>query len=328
MKIRMSCALFALLATQAACTGTTTAVPPASNTGVPSVERAGARSARPQTHASYIEPNAKDGALLYIADYAASAVQIYSYPSAKPVGMLSGLSHPEGMCVDAAANIWITSTGSSQITEYAHGATKPTKTLSDPGYFPVSCAVNPKTGDLVVGNVFSTRSDGPGSLVIYKNATGTPSFYNTRSAGFFSIYFVAFDPSGNLFFDGTDAQPSDGQFVYGEVPRNAKNVKPLALTGAFIGFPGNVQWDGKQITVGDQDGSLIYRTKGAKITGSTALSGPLDVVGYWIDGKTVIAPDSENGNAGYFRYPAGGPATKLLTGFSDPISAAVSPGRR
>jgi hypothetical protein len=48
------------------------------------------------------------------------------------------------------------------------------------------------------------------------------------------------------------------------------------------------------------------------------------VVGYWIDGKTIIAPDSENADAGYFRYPAG-PATKLLRGFSDPIAAAVKP---
>jgi hypothetical protein len=47
-----------------------------------------------------------------------------------------------------------------------------------------------------------------------------------------------------------------------------------------------------------------------------------------IDGRTVVAPDSENANVGYFRYPAGGPAIKLLTGFSDPIAAAVRPGRR
>jgi hypothetical protein len=328
MKIRMSYAVLAFVATQTGCTTTNNALPPATNASVPSVERTAVRSGHPRAHVSYIEPNAKDGALLYIADYVASVVQIYSYPSAKPVGMLGGLSHPEGMCVDASANVWIANAGSSQITEYAHGATKPTKTLNDPGYFPVSCAVNPKTGDLIVGNVFSTRNSGPGSLAVYKNAGGTPTLYDTRSAGFYSIYFLAFDPAGNLFFDGTDAQPSDGQFVYGEVAKNSQTVKALALTGASIGFPGNVQWDGKEITVGDQDGSLIYRTKGAKITGVTALSGPLDVVGYWIDGKTVIAPDTENANAGYFPYPSGGPATKLLTGFSDPIAAVVSPRRR
>ncbi|HEY1429625.1 MAG TPA: hypothetical protein VGF18_08630 [Candidatus Tumulicola sp.] len=274
---------------------------------------------------SAIQPNAKKGALLYISDYVAGTVSLYSYPKLKPVGMLTGFSAPEGMCVDAASNVWVVDTGASKIVEYAHGATKPTTTLLDPGFFPVSCSVNPQTGDLAVGNIFTTRSVQPGNIALYKNASGSPSYYTTKSSGIYSVYFMAYDPKGNLFFDGANAQPSDGSFIYAEIPKKSNDVKVVTLTGAVFGFPGGVAWDGKHIAVGDQDNAVVYQTQGSKIVGSTPLTGSVDVVGYAISGKTLVGPDGAKANAGVYDYAAGGSPTKVLSGFSDPLGAAISP---
>jgi hypothetical protein len=46
--------------------------------------------------------------------------------------------------------VFITDTSTSQILEFAHGGTTPINTLSDYDYQPVSCAVDPKSGNLAV----------------------------------------------------------------------------------------------------------------------------------------------------------------------------------
>ncbi len=68
-------------------------------------------------------------------------------------------------------------------------------------------------------------------------------------------------------------------------------MTPLTLNGATISFPGTVRWDGKHITVGDQDNAVIYQTSGSQIVGSTPLTGSSDVVQYSITGEKVVTPD-------------------------------------
>ncbi len=308
-----------------ACSSSTAVPRPPSAITIPSVSRDAQAGRPPAKGASWMRADTKRGALLYLADYVDSSVRVFTFPKGKLIGTLTGLNHPEGECVDAASNVWIANTGSSQIVEYAHGATKPSATLADPGYFPTGCAIDPKTGDLAVANVLTNMHNLPGNVALYKNASGTPSYYDTRDAGFYSVYFIAYDGKGNLFFDGTNGQPSDGSFIYGEVPKNSTNVKIVALDAPSIGFPGNVQWDGKHITVGDQDNAVVYQTKGSKVIGSTPLTGSTDVVGYAISGKTLVGPDTANSDAGFYSYPAGGSPQKTLGGFSDPIGAAISP---
>jgi hypothetical protein len=78
------------------------------------------------------------------------------------------------------------------------------------------------------------------------------------------------------------------------------------------------------MTIGDQDGAVIYQTSGSKITGSTPLTGSSDVVQYFIAGANVIAPDAGNADVEYFKYPVGGSPTKTITGLTTPIGAALS----
>lgn len=141
----------------------------------------------------------------------------------------------------------------------------------------------------------------------------------------YSYYFVGYDNEGNLFFDGTNSQPgTNGKFEYAELPSGSNTAQSITLAGGTISAPGNVQWDGKEIVVGDQSTNVIYQTSGSKIVGQTSLEGADDVVQFFIKGKTVIAPDVGNDSLEFFHYPAGGKAFRTMTGLTHPTAAVVS----
>jgi hypothetical protein len=70
--------------------------------------------------------------------------------------------------------------------------------------------------------------------------------------------------------------------------RQAADAESITLTGGSVCFPGDVQWDGREMTVGDQSNAVIYQTSGDKIIGHTPLTGSSDV-GYLIKGKTAAS---------------------------------------
>ena len=79
--------------------------------------------------------------------------------------------------------------------------------------------------------------------------------------------------------------------------------------------------------------SAIYETTGAggKIVGTTVLTGSHDVVGFWIDSKTVIGVDTSPyyyktpDDVEFYKYPAGGkPIKTLKKGFDRPFGVAIS----
>jgi hypothetical protein len=148
------------------------------------------------------------------------------------------------------------------------------------------------------------------------------------------VYFCGYDDKGNLYVDSAVASVP---FELAELPKGKKTFTIIKLKGATIHFPGDVHWDGKYVTVADQQcgaypyPTCLYQTTGAggKIVGSTPLNGSGDVVHFWIDGNTVIGPIwagiSGYNTVPFWKYPAGGKATKTLKdGFDDPIGAAVS----
>jgi hypothetical protein len=139
-RIACQAAAYAVAAIFAGCAGSRT------TTGLP--------SAIPQTVVPTVAAHnsAKRGALLYISDLDASKVFVYSYPSLAPVGMLSGISLPAGMCVEPkTGNVWIAERGgyTSWVAEFRHGGTKSIRTLQigseDEAH---ACAVNPTNGDV------------------------------------------------------------------------------------------------------------------------------------------------------------------------------------
>lgn len=279
---------------------------------------------RPDRGRSWMAPDAKKRDLLYVSDsfpYGSNDVYVYSYPKGKLEGTLTGFNEPSGQCVDKAGNVFIANFGASQILEYAHGGTSPINTLSDPGYYPLGCSVDPTTGNLAVTNRLST-SFTAGDVAIYEDASGTPTSYTAPN--FYYYEFCGYDNRGNLYIDGTT---KGSALEYAELTSGSSSFSTLTINQS-IGFPGGVQWDGAHLAIGDQSAAVIYQfsisgSTGTKV-GSTPLTGSKDVVQFWIQGKKVIGPDAGLAHVAFYKYPAGGSPIKTIAGLGEPVGATVS----
>jgi hypothetical protein len=286
---------------------------------------------------SWMLPEAKNEPLFYIADYSENHVNVYTYPDGKQVGQLTAdMLSPDGLCVNKNGDIWVVNNTPNEngVVEFKHGGTKPIATLVDPSQYPNSCSVNFATGDLAVSN-HDTTSSGPGSVSVYKDAKGYPKMYGIRTMR--HVYFCGYDNKGNLFIDGI----LSGYIAeFAELAKGAHALKSIKFKGATIMFPGQIQWDGKHLAVGDQRyqnlgshyNSAIYETTGAggKVVGLTKLGDSWDVPGFWIDKGTVVAPNWAQSvgkpSVNFYKYPAGGKITKKLAkDFVWPIAATISP---
>ncbi|MFY9663932.1 MAG: hypothetical protein WAK19_05715, partial [Candidatus Cybelea sp.] len=121
------------------CTGSQMQIDPSSTRQSVAPQPNGAMRAHPDHNRSWMAPDAKKQALLYISDLNTYDVYAYTYPKGKLKGRLTGFSGPEGECVDKKGHVFIANFAASNVLEYAHGGTSPVATLSDPGYYPVGC---------------------------------------------------------------------------------------------------------------------------------------------------------------------------------------------
>jgi len=275
------------------------------------------------TRASWIDPAAKRGALLYVSDEDAGTVFIYTYPGLKPAGSLSGFSTQAGMCVDPkSGNVWITDTLGSDIVEFAHGGTTPIETLGDGAGFADGCAVNPVDDDLAVANN-TVGGDDPGDVVIYPGGSGTPATYYDRRV--LLMYYPAYDPQGNLFVDA-QWYGHGGRLRLDELTSGGKKLSNVPWHGPKITQPSNVQYAGGNLAVGDGSTGTIYQTSGGSVLGTTTLNNACYVNQFYIERSRVIAPSFCNsiGIVSVYNYPAGGDAVRSLTGFQFPYGVVVS----
>jgi hypothetical protein len=245
------------------------------------------------------------GARVFATSAGAEAAYIFAYATGKLLGSFgAGLSEPQGLCTDKKT-VWLANTADSTLLQFSK-AGKPLGSLTDSGQYPVSCAVDMQ-GDVAAANIISTNS-GPGSVSIWAGGHGSPTNYAVT--GMSRVYFLGYDPHGNLFADGSDAS---GIFALAELVSGASAFVPLTVKGATINFPGGVQFADRALAIGDQSGpsgnGVIYQThvsgSTATVVGKTFLKGAGDVVQFCITRyKTVIAPTSQGLEV--FPYPAGG----------------------
>jgi hypothetical protein len=273
---------------------------------------------------SWMSPAAKHIDLLYVSDVSESVVDVYAFGSGKQVGRLKGFLRPHGQCVDKDGDVFITDSGAAQILEYAHGGSTPLETLADPGNFPHGCSVDPKTGDLAVTNL--PPDAGSGSVSVYREGRQKARIY--RIANFAFYYFPGYDPSGNLFVDGTD---DHANFLFAELGAGKKKFSAVTLDHTF-NFPAGVQWDGSRLAVGDQVSlsgpSTVYEftisgSTGTQV-GATPLADSCDVIQFFVQGTTLVAPNDCSPNVMYFDYPAGGNPTKTIGTNLQPAGVSVS----
>jgi hypothetical protein len=260
----------------------------------------------------------------YIINQYTTYASIFDYP--KSDQQIGTIHHVGGQgCTDVLhgygkKTFWIVA-AANQITEYKVGKTKPLKRLSVSVGSPSSCAMN-DGGDLAVGILHHDSGPGGGDVVIFKKARGSGTVYTTPLA---AEYFDGYDPNGNLFADGFN---DSGFFGLIELPKGSTTFKTIT-TSNTVHFPGSVQWDGKYLTVVDQETSAMYQyTVGgtrATLEGTVSLSGASDCAQTWIAKGVVYCADAAAEDGSVYNYPAGGSAIALFTGnFDEPLGVVAA----
>jgi hypothetical protein len=258
----------------------------------------------------------------FIPGFGSGGIAIFDYPkSDSQIGSISSPLAAQGECTDVTygtgkKTFWVTSSTSAPgaIDEFKVLSKSGTliATLNTPsGDIPVGCAMSP-TGDLAATSVNNGHVD------IFKGAKGSAT---QSSTPLIEAFFPGYDTKGNLYVDGFN---SDGGFGFVELPKGKTTW--ITLSGASIEFPGGVQFDGKYITINDQEAHDIfgYTCSGTTCTlkRTVALMGSSDCDQTWIAKGYVICPDAGNSDVEIFKYPAGGSIVKTLTGsFSEPLGA-------
>ena len=199
----------------------------------------------------------------YIINYYGTYASKFNYP--KSTQMIRQLDGAGGQgCTNVLFGygkkiMWNAGRTNDVITEYKVPRNKVVKTLSLGYTFTSSCAMN-TSGDLAVGVLLGNDYGAGGQVVIFKNATGSGTVYNTPLA---REYFNGYDPNGNLFADGFDLSYN---FTLVELAKGSNKFVTIKTSNAPE-FPGSVQWDGTYVTVFDQLTSQIYQYT---VSGTTA----------------------------------------------------------
>ena len=254
---------------------------------------------------------AGDGDLLYVPGRGNSYV--LAYPGGQVVGTISGGG--EAACSDASGEVFLVQ--GLSVTEYTHGATTPSATLTIPGNLSGGgCSVDPVTGNLAV-------TYGASNVAIYPNAQGTPTTYHDADRA----RICGYDNQGNLFVDGS---ASGDALTFSELPSGGASFTSVAISPTLYGHGWQVQWDGSHMAievVGDGGRASVYRLaiagSAATIAGTTRFRTFSENVGQsWIAGNRIFMPfgrksiDGRTPTLGVWKYPAGGKPTVTFKGIN------------
>jgi hypothetical protein len=247
----------------------------------------------------------------YVTSIYNDKTSIFNYPNGDR--QIGSMNAPGGMgCTNVLYGygkdrFWVV--GSNELVEY-RVLKKRVRSISVSSGFLSGCAMNTK-GDLAAGVL--AGSDG-GDVIIFKNARGSGTVYST---GLSRAGFLGYDPKGDLFADGFNA---DYKFTFVELPSGSKTFRAVTVSNSVL-YPGSVQWDGTYLDITDQDASVMYQyaVSGTEATlkGSVSLSGASDCAETWIAAGVVFCADAGNNAAVVYQYPAGGSPIATLSGNID-----------
>jgi hypothetical protein len=256
----------------------------------------------------------------YIANFSGGTTGEFHFPKGATLsGTISG-SEPQGLCAEKGrGDFWITNSGSETIQEYKANSTTELASVDTASYGdPAGCAVSDASSSK--GEVAATLITS-GDVVLYPNGTGS----GTEVADALEeTFFGTFDDKGDLFVDGFNSE-----FIpaVAEMPAGSSTFHIVLLPNS-IEFPGNIQWDGKYVTVNDQEAYDIYQYtvsgSSATLSGTVSYTGASDCDQTWIYKGYFLCPDAGDNNAKVYKYPAGGAPVYTWTGsFDEAIGAMV-----
>jgi|HubBroStandDraft_2_1064218.scaffolds.fasta_scaffold17254_3 hypothetical protein len=296
---------------------------------------------QPDHRSSWMSADAKRiKKLLYISDWSSNDVYVYDYSKGTLEGQLSGLNDPYGQCVDKKGSVWVVAFGGSSVSEFAHGGTQAVKTLKT-GYQPMGCSVDPTTGNLAVAAL--------DAVDVFVHARGKAHIY--QSTVCYPFWAPGYDAAGNLYVEALlygSAKPQGGYSdpLACELPHGGKSLRAVHLSGFGIYYPASVMWDGKHLTLSDQN--YLGNNETAIDRVSEDPSGNLTLIGQailtddcdgndvevpqpFVVGKTVVGGNLRCSSYGsqakfdYWPYPAGGnPTRSLQSPPAKPVGQSVS----
>lgn len=263
--------------------------------------------------------------LLYVDDDGNDRLDVFTYPQGKPVGEIDG-AESDGLCSDKRGNVYVPGYEQTEIREFAHGGTQPIATLEMAGdEYPMSCAVDPMTGDLAV-------TTDNGDVGIFKHAKNAPRYFYYD--GVSNTWYCTYDGSGNLFVGGNDEYD---EFTLTELARGSSTMTLIDVPAEISPRLG-VQWDGEYLALESDEyfhSAKLVRVSvsgsTATVVGTTKLAGPPNAIGteFWIADGDVVRPEDGNTGIGFWKYPAGGKATNSLSSLGkDLFGLTVSYGRK
>jgi hypothetical protein len=276
---------------------------------------------------SWMLPEAKNGDLLYLADQGSpTGVSVYSFPKLKLVGQLTS-SRVTGECVDSGGNVYLVEF--SQIVEYAHGGASPIKTIQNPynsnQYF-WSCAVDNNTGNLAVVDADDSSK---GTVLIYHNATGTPSSYFIgRNV---NPFYCAYDTSSDLLVLSAPVL-NYGRTLF-VLASGAKELRRVQIGDPRDVNPtGGIQWDnGQFVFAGESAVVLRYALNHSKRRiapkGQTPVAGSSQIGQFWIQDGRIVVPSEGSNSFNIYKYPSGVEIASMA-GSGGPTAAVVSAARK
>jgi hypothetical protein len=314
-----------------------------------------ARSMQPDRGRSWMLPEAKRAKkLLYVSDWGTEDVFVYDYTTGVLVGTLTNLESPQGQCVDKQGDVWIVSRAGGFVAKFARGGTQPLKKVTT-DQEPFGCSVDPPTGNLAVA--------GSSQVDVFTHDRSAPKVYQSEFC--YPFWAPGYDKAGNLYvqallygstkpFGGRSEQYSDPLAC--ELPHGGTSLRPVQFNQFNIYFPGSVMWDGKHLTLTDQDYMAHGETAIYRVTEDA--SGNLTAVGHTLlsddcngneaqvpqpfivgtkntpvnttEGTTVAGANILCGNGSgfkfdYWKYPAGGnPTFSLQPPPTEPMGESVS----
>lgn len=296
---------------------------------------------RPDHRSSWMSPGAKRiKKLLYVSDWSSNDVYVYDYNKGTLEGQLSGLNDPYGQCADKKGNVWVVAFGGSSVSQFARGGTRVMKTLKT-DYQPMGCSVDPTTGNLAVAAL--------DAVDVFVHAGGKAHVY--QSAVCYPFWAPGYDAAGNLFVEALlygSAEPLGGYSdpLACELPHGGTSLRAVHLGGFGIYYPASVMWDGKHLTLSDQNyldenETAIYRVSedasgNLALIGKTILTDSCDgndaeVRQPFIAGNIVVGGNLRCSYYGskpkfdYWAYPAGGNPTRSLQSPPErPVGQSVS----
>ena len=167
-------------------------------TGAQVFRYGGSRRENAPVGGGWMSRAAKNGGVLFGSSYDGGFINIYpvSGDDQQPIGQLtSGLLSPQGMAVDKNHNLWVANTNAFNVVAFRRGSTTPFRILKDPGYYPLSVAVDGN------GTVYAANAAGlngpPGNVTVWAKGKTKPTAVLTNPT-FLIVTGVAVDADNNL----------------------------------------------------------------------------------------------------------------------------------